>query len=81
MANAYATIVDGGWRNTPKAITEVRFPDGKVDDLSKPSRVKVFDSAAMYEVVKILEMNVSAPGHRRAREDRLPGRRQDRHDR
>ena len=62
MANAYATIVDGGWRNTPKAITEVRFPDGKVDDLSKPSRVKVFDSAAMYEVVKILEMNISRPG-------------------
>jgi penicillin-binding protein 1A len=62
MANAYATIVDGGWRNTPKAITEVRFPSGKVDDLSKPSRVKVFDSAAMYEVVKILEMNISVPG-------------------
>ena len=62
MANAYATIVNGGYRNTPKAITEVRFPDGKVDDLSKPSRVKVFDAAAMYEVVKILEMNISVPG-------------------
>ena len=62
MANAYATIVDGGYRNTPKAITEIRFPDGKVDDLSKPSRVKVFDAAAMYEVVKILEMNISRPG-------------------
>ena len=62
MANAYATIVDGGYRNTPKAITEVRFPDGKVDDLSKPNRKKVFDAAAMYEVVKILEMNISRPG-------------------
>jgi penicillin-binding protein 1A len=62
MANAYATIVDGGWRNTPKAITEVRFPDGKVDDLSKPIRKKVFDSAAMFEIVKILEMNISKPG-------------------
>jgi penicillin-binding protein 1A len=62
MANAYATIVDGGWRNTPKAITQVRFPDGKIDDLSKPTRVKVFDSAAMYEVVKILAMNISVPG-------------------
>ena len=62
MANAYATIVNGGWRNTPKAITEVRFPDGKVDDLSKPTRKKVFEAAAMYEVVKILEMNVSKPG-------------------
>ncbi|MFP5364473.1 MAG: transglycosylase domain-containing protein [Thermoleophilia bacterium] len=62
MANAYATIVNGGWRNTPKAITKVKFPDGEVDDLSKPTRKKVFDEAAMYEVVKILEMNISRPG-------------------
>jgi penicillin-binding protein 1A len=62
MANAYATIVDGGFRNKPKAITKVAFPDGKVDDLSKPDRTKVFDSAAMYEIVKILEMNISRPG-------------------
>jgi penicillin-binding protein 1A len=62
MANAYATIVDGGWRNKPKAITRVQFPDGKVDDLSKPQRTKVFDTAAMYEVVKILALNISKPG-------------------
>jgi len=62
MANAYATILNGGWRNTPKAITEVRFPDGKVDDLSKPTRKKAFKAAAMFEIVKILEMNVSKPG-------------------
>ena len=62
MANAYATIVNGGWRNTPKAITEVRFPDGKTDDLSKPVRKKAFSAAAMYEIVKILEMNVNGRG-------------------
>lgn len=62
MANAYATIVNGGWRNTPKAITEVRFPDGETDNLSEPTRKKVFQAAAMYEIVKILEMNVSRPG-------------------
>jgi len=62
MANAYATIVSGGYRNSPKAITKVTFPGGEVDDLSKPRRRKVFDAAAMYEVVKILEMNVSKPG-------------------
>ncbi|HVF78946.1 MAG TPA: transglycosylase domain-containing protein [Solirubrobacteraceae bacterium] len=62
MANAYATIVNGGYRNTPKAITKVAFPDGEVDDLSEPKRKKVFNAAAMYEVVKILEMNVSRPG-------------------
>jgi penicillin-binding protein 1A len=62
MANAYATIVNGGSRNKPKAITKVTFPDGQADDLSKPQRKKIFDAAAMYEVVKILEMNVSKPG-------------------
>ena len=62
MANAYATIVNGGWRNTPKAITKVTFPNGEVDDLSKPKRKRLFQEAAMYEVVKILEMNISKPG-------------------
>ena len=66
MANAYATIASGGWRNKPKAITEVRFPDRKVDDLGKPQRVKVFDSAAMYEVTKILEANIKGGTGRRA---------------
>jgi penicillin-binding protein 1A len=60
MADAYATIAAGGWRNRPKAITEVRFPDGKVDDLSRPIRHKAFDAAAMYEVTKILEMNIKS---------------------
>ena len=62
MANAYATIVSGGWRNKPKAVTKVRFPDGKVDDLSKPERKKVFDEAAMHEVVKILKQNIYGGG-------------------
>jgi penicillin-binding protein 1A len=66
MADAYATIADGGWRNKPKAITEVRFPDGKVDDLSQPIRHKAFDAAAMYEVTKILEMNIKSGTGRRA---------------
>jgi penicillin-binding protein 1A len=66
MANAYATIVDGGWRNKPKAITKVTFPNGKVDDLGKPERHKAFDSGAMYEVVKILEQNIKAGTGKRA---------------
>jgi len=31
MADVYATLADGGWRNTPIAITKVVFPDGRVD--------------------------------------------------
>jgi penicillin-binding protein 1A len=66
MATAYATIASGGWRNKPKAITEVRHPDGTVDDLSKPIRHKAFDSAAMYEVQKILQQNIKSGTGRRA---------------
>jgi len=58
MANAYATIASGGWRNKPKAIIKVVHPNGKVDDLGKPQRKKQFNSGAMYEVVKILEANI-----------------------
>ena len=42
MADVYATLADGGWRNTPIAITKVVFPDGHVDyNWGKPHRVKV----------------------------------------
>ena len=66
MANAYATIATGGWRDSPRPITDVRFPDGKADDLGKPQRTKVFDSAAMYEVTKILQANIKGGTGRRA---------------
>ena len=58
MANAYATLASGGIRNKPIAITKVKFPDGKVEDLGKPKRQRVFSDAVAYEVTKILKMNV-----------------------
>ena len=46
MADVYATLADGGWRNTPIAITKVVFPDGHVDsNWGKPHRVKVLSEA------------------------------------
>jgi penicillin-binding protein 1A len=60
MANAYATIADGGWRNRPKAITRVTFSDGRVADLSKPARHRAFSDGVTYEATKILEQNVQA---------------------
>jgi penicillin-binding protein 1A len=60
MANAYSTLASGGIRNTPIAITKVTFPDGKVEDLGKPKRTRVFSDAVAYEVTKILKMNVQA---------------------
>jgi penicillin-binding protein 1A len=58
MANAYATIENGGWRNKPIAITRVEFPDGKIDDLGAPKRTKVLDDWVTSEVTRILEQNV-----------------------
>ena len=58
MANAYATLASGGIRNKPIAITQVKFPDGEVEDLGKPKRERVFSDAVAYEVTKILKQNV-----------------------
>jgi penicillin-binding protein 1A len=61
MANVFATLADGGWRNSPIAITKVVFPDGHVDNnWGKPHRVKVLSEAVTAEETKILEENVQS---------------------
>ncbi len=61
MADVYATLADGGYRNTPIAITKVVFPDGHVDEnWGKPDRVKVLSEAVTAEETSILEQNVQA---------------------
>jgi penicillin-binding protein 1A len=59
MAVVYATLADGGWRNTPIAITKVVFPDGHVDRAwGQPHRVKVLSEAITGEETRILHLNV-----------------------
>lgn len=64
MANAYATIADGGYKNTPTAIKKVvfpkstRYPNGKTFDLGHPKRAKTFKNGVTGEVTSILEKNV-----------------------
>jgi penicillin-binding protein 1A len=60
MANAYATIASGGYRNKPTAITRVEFPDGRVENLGKPKRKKVFSDGVAYEATQILEQNMTS---------------------
>jgi penicillin-binding protein 1A len=61
MANVYATLADGGYRNTPIAITKVVFPDGQVDEnWGKPHRVKVLSEAVTAVETSILEQNVQS---------------------
>src|SRR3954453_2532186 len=58
MASAYATLSAGGVYREPRAIQKVRFPDGKVDALSKPKTKRVLTDGEAYAVTKILQMNV-----------------------
>jgi penicillin-binding protein 1A len=59
MAVVYATLADGGWRNSPIAITKVVFPDGHVDSSwGRPHRVKVLSDGITSEETKILHENV-----------------------
>jgi len=59
MANVYATLADGGWRNTPIAITKVEFPDGHVDtNWGQPHRVKVLSEGVAAAETSILHQNV-----------------------
>jgi penicillin-binding protein 1A len=61
MANVYATLADGGYRNSPIAITKVVFPDGHVDNnWGKPHRVKVLSEGVTAEETDILKQNVES---------------------
>jgi penicillin-binding protein 1A len=61
MADVYATLADGGYRDSPIAITKVEFPDGHVDtNWGQPHRVKVLSEAVTAEETGILEQNVQA---------------------
>jgi len=59
MADVYATLADGGYRNEPIAITKVVFPDGHVDgNWGEPHRVKVLSEAVTGVETSILHENV-----------------------
>ncbi len=59
MAVVYATLADGGYRNSPIAITKVVFPNGRVDsNWGQPHRVRVLSEAVTAEETSILEDNV-----------------------
>jgi penicillin-binding protein 1A len=61
MANVYATLADGGLRNTPVAITKVVFADGSVDrNWGRDHRVRAISSAVAAEETHILEQNVQS---------------------
>ncbi|MCX6393707.1 MAG: transglycosylase domain-containing protein [Solirubrobacterales bacterium] len=60
MANAYATLDNGGVRVDPVAITRVTFPNGRTDDLGKVKATKVFSDGIAAAATSILEQNVQS---------------------
>jgi penicillin-binding protein 1A len=58
MADAYATLASGGVRHRPVAITKVKFPDGKSDDLGEVRGKRVMTDGQAYEVTKVLKLNM-----------------------
>ena len=61
MADVYATLADGGYRNSPIAITKVVFPDGHVDSSwGVPHRMKVLSEGVTAEETSILHENVES---------------------
>jgi penicillin-binding protein 1A len=55
MADAYATLANGGVHHNPTAVSKVEFPDGKADDFEKDSGERVLTPGQAYEVTRILE--------------------------
>ncbi|HEX4034570.1 MAG TPA: transglycosylase domain-containing protein [Solirubrobacteraceae bacterium] len=59
MANVYATIADGGYRNKQITIRKVVFPDGRVDSSwGVPHRTRVLSTPATLVETEILQHNV-----------------------
>jgi penicillin-binding protein 1A len=60
MANAYATIANGGWRNRPTLITRVEFSGGRSElpRRWRVRRVKAFTDGVTGKAVEILEQNI-----------------------
>ncbi|HET6997604.1 MAG TPA: transglycosylase domain-containing protein [Solirubrobacterales bacterium] len=55
MADAYATLANGGIHHDPTAISKVEFFDGKVDEAGTDPGERVLSEGEAYEVTRILE--------------------------
>ena len=79
MADAYATLANGGVHHDPTAISRVEFPNGKVDEFDSGEGERVLTPGQAWEVTKLLEGVITARHRRRLHLDRLHlGGRQDR---
>jgi penicillin-binding protein 1A len=56
MADAYATLANGGYHVSPTIIDHVVFPDGSVDhSLGNPPKKQVFSYGEIYAAIQVLK--------------------------
>jgi penicillin-binding protein 1A len=60
LATAYATLADGGVQHDPSILEKVDFPDGGIEQASKPKGKRVVDAKVAGVVTKVLEANVAS---------------------
>ncbi len=60
MADAYATLANGGTHVPTTVISKVVFPNGKVDDLGDPAGNRVFSDGEAYEGTQVLKTVVQS---------------------
>jgi penicillin-binding protein 1A len=59
MADAYATLADGGVRHDPVAIRRVVFPGGRTERPRREPPRRVVSEAVAYEVTRLLHDNIT----------------------
>jgi penicillin-binding protein 1A len=60
MADAYATLANGGSHIAPTILSKVTFPDGSSTNMGDPARKQVFSSGETYAATKVLEGVISS---------------------
>jgi penicillin-binding protein 1A len=55
MADAYATVANGGYHIAPTILSRVLFPDGSSVTMGDPPRKRVFTDGETYAATKVLE--------------------------
>jgi penicillin-binding protein 1A len=60
LANAYATLADGGVEHDPSILTKVVFPDGHTERAGNSKGKQVVDPKVAGVVTKVLEANVQS---------------------
>lgn len=60
MADAYATLANGGYHVSPTIITKVKFPDGSTVNLGDPKHTRIFSDGETYAATQVLKTVITS---------------------